>query len=63
MWCKDKQLKLTLFHRIVILLTTFFTIYLQLNLSLPPYLQAFAESYQAQVLWPYRVIFTAGSRV
>lgn len=45
-----QTVKFILFDKIVILLTTSITIYLQLNLSLPTYLQAFAESYEAQVL-------------
>lgn len=45
-----QTVKFILFEKIVILLTTFIIIYLQLDLSLPAYLQAFAESYQEQVL-------------
>lgn len=39
-----------LFGKIVILPTAFITMYLELNMSLPTYIQAFEESHQAQVL-------------
>lgn len=50
-----------LFDKIMILLTASITMYLELNMSLPAYVQAFEESHQAQLLWLYTGIFTAGS--